>query len=438
MVSKLHVDGRYIKDSLGSTIILRGVNHAGFHDSPNGWWNPEDGGYTSGFGVWNSDAVKYNLDNMKFWGCNVIRLHTRIAWWLNDESNYRQHIKDVITWAGERSVYVIFEPYSVSTEIHYPLPWAPHATEPDDQAMMPNSSAFLDYWTSVANELKDFPNVIFEIFNEPHGDNGVRDEFFYVTQQWVDMMRTIGVEQLLIVQWDYGIWCNLAYPPPDPHNPDGWATTMFWVEEYPLNDSIGNIVYSFHNYRGDFHKSVPEWVNIWEYDDIKQALQTCLVEYVLYTLNKPIICGEIGANMWWIGEELQRELAYFNNSLTIYNEWNMSYLAWVWTVPAHMQHGLLQNGYAWLPPPTPSGQILIDSITNGGGQPKTEKPTRADFGSTKFYDDMGKEITSQIIDLYISEKDDHSFKDYKRYYDGMGRDITIPVMSQLKKIRKKP
>jgi len=74
---------------------------------------------------------------------------------------------------------------------------------------------------------------------------------------------------------------------------------------------------------------------------------------------------------------------------------------------------------------------------NGGEQPKTEKPTRADLGSQKFYDGMGKEITSQVIDLYILEKDNAELEDFKRYYNGMGKDISVPVMRQAKKIRNK-
>ncbi|MHA1267703.1 MAG: glycoside hydrolase family 5 protein [Candidatus Helarchaeota archaeon] len=363
-ISPLHVEGRYINDHFNNTVILRGVNQEGFLDSPNGWWNPEGGGTYSGLGIWNPDAVKYNLDSMKSWGCNALRLHTKIAWWLNDESSYRQHIKDVIAWAGERGIYVIFEPYSVSTATQYPLPWAPHTTDPEEQAMMPDSSSFISYWTSVANELKTFPNVIFEIYNEPHGDLATRDEFFSVTQQWIDAVRATGAEQLLIVQWGYGIWINLAFPPPPPPEPSPTASsgTMDWVLLFPLNDPLGNIVYSFHNYRGDFHRTVPERVNVWEYDDIKQALQHAWVDYVLNTLDKPVLVGEIGANMWASGEGLDQELAYFNNSLTIYNEWNMSYVAWVWTVPAHMQHGLLQNGAPWLPPPNAAGEILVSKM----------------------------------------------------------------------------
>jgi len=360
IISPLHVEGRYIKDGFNNTVTLTGVNQEGFLDSPDGWWNPEGGGYTSGFDIWNPEAVKYNLDSMKSWGCNVLRLHTSIRWWIEDNSSYRQHIKDTIMWAGKRGMYVIFEPFCVDGGTQYECPWPPYIPE-SQQAWIPNRQAFIDYWVSVANELKDLPNVLFEIYNEPHGNATVRDDFFNVTQQCLDAIRATGAKHIIVVQWDYGIWCNLDYPPPS--NP---ASTMDWVEQYPLNDPIGNIVYSSHNYRSDFHRSVSDPVrNSYKYDDIKLALEYCLVDYVLNNLSKPVLCGEIGANMWWTDEELEYELAYFNNSLTIYNEWGISYIVWVWTIPAHMRHGLLQNGYPWLPPPGRNGEILINKIAEG-------------------------------------------------------------------------
>ena len=354
-VSGLYTQGRYIKETAtGNTIILRGVNQAGFLDRANGWWNPEGGGYTSGLGIWNPDAVKYNLDGMKRWGCNVLRLHTTIQWWLENTNNYRQHIRDVITWAGERGIYVIFEPYSVMGGTQHPLPFPPYIPT-EQEAIIPSEQAFIDYWTNVANELKDLPNVLFELYNEPHYNSGAKQAYFRVAQDCINAIRATGADQLIIIQWGYGIWVNMDWP-------EASKASMDWVEDYPLNDPLNNIVYSFHNYRGDFHRTTPTRVNVWEYDDIKSALQACMVDYVLNTLNKPVLCGEIGANMWETGEALTRELAYFSNSLTIYNEWDLSYIAWIWTIPAHMKHGLLQNGYVWLPPPTASGDVLIEAI----------------------------------------------------------------------------
>jgi hypothetical protein len=363
----LHVEGKYIKDSLGRAVILRGMNHGtAFVDDPDGWWNPEGGGYLSGNGVWNPNAVKYNLDKMREWGINVLRIHTVIQWWLDDTSNYKQHIKDTITWAGERGIYVIFEPCYVRgypDSYQYELPCYPYLIEdevvnpPEDVAIMPNRTAFINYWRSVANELKSYPNMLFEIYNEPHGDDTVKNEFFQMTQEWINAIRATGATQILVVQWDYGIWCNLDYPPPA--NP---ATTMDWVEKYPLNDPLGSIVYSFHNYRGDFHRTIPSYYPVWTYEDIKEALQICLVDYVLNNLSKPVICGEIGANMWKTGDDLAQEIAWLNNTLSIFNEWKTGYMYYSWTIPAHMQHGCLSNGYVWLPPPNEAGITLINSL----------------------------------------------------------------------------
>ena len=361
-ISKLHVEGRHIKDAIGRTVYLRGVNQAGSIDNPNGWWNPEGGTVYSGLGVWSPDAVKYNLDNMKSWGCNVIRLHTSIQWWVENTNNYRQHFRDIITWAGEREIYVIFDAFSITGSMQYELPWGSYIPA-EQQAIMPSEQAFVDYWVTVANELKDSSNVIFELYNEPHGDDTARDAWFRVVQQCIDTIRGVGANQIIIVQWDYGAWVNLDYPPPDPHNPDEYpCSTLSWVEDYPLTDPTGNIAYSFHNYRGQIHRQNGARVDSYTYADMKLGFETCLVDYVLNTLNKPVIVGEVGADMWKTGDELTNELAYFNNTLTIFNEWNMSYVAWVWTIPAHMRWGLLQNEGAWLPPPNEAGEALINAI----------------------------------------------------------------------------
>lgn len=359
-ISPLHVEGRHIKNSFNTTVLLRGFNQPGMLDHPNGLWNPEGGGLYSGFSVWSPEAVKYNLDCMRSWGSNLLRLHTRIAWWLNDSSNYRQHLKDIITWAGERGIYVVFEPYCISSEKAYGFPWAPWATESEDQAVMPDRQAFIDYWISVANELKDYPNVIFEIYNEPQQPSleiSYEDSatlWFETVQLWIDAVRAAGADQLLVVQWWVSQWINLDSP--------SAGRTLAWVEEYSLSDSLGNIVYSSHIYRDSVHKTVPTRINCWEYADMKKGFELMLFDYVVNILNKPLIVGEIGANMWEADEGLVQELAFFNNSLTIFDELGVNYAVWLWDCPAHMRHGILQNGYPWLPPLNDAGEVVVSRI----------------------------------------------------------------------------
>ena len=360
-ISPLHVEGRYIKDVFNNTIVLKGVNQAGMLDDPNGWWNPEGAmGYHAGLGIWNPDAVKYNLDKMKEWGANHLRLLIRVSWWMDNTKNYRQHIKDILMWAGERGLYVVFCPYMVVTgDSAFKPPW--ESTNPEDLANIPDSQAFMDFWANVADELKRYPNVIFEVYNEAWMGDAE-------TQQWIDTVRATGADQLLIVQYYSSMGVNFWWSPDEPYGPLEWAKGMEWVEEKPLINPLGNIVYSFHLYRGGIHKYTGdplERTDVYTYDDLKYGFQLAKVDYVVNELNKPIYVGEIGANMWHSGEALEEELSFFANCLTIFNEWELSYSAWVWTVTVHMRHGLLQTVMPWLPPPTPSGEILISKIAEG-------------------------------------------------------------------------
>ena len=203
--------------------------------------------------------------------------------------------------------------------------------------------------------------MIFEIFNGPSLSRAWarnrRCTIGVASGRRVDAIRSTGATQPIVIQWDYGIWCNLNFSAPR-----NAGATMDWVEKNPFHDPLGNLVYSFHIYRyhGSFHYSLPERKNVWEYGDIRKGLELCLVDNVLRKLNKPVICGEIGANMWCRGEELKRELACLENSLKIFGELGIGYVVWVWTSPAHMNCGVLQNAM-WVPGPNEAGRTLIEA-----------------------------------------------------------------------------
>jgi hypothetical protein len=50
----------------------------------------------------------------------------------------------------------------------------------------------------------------------------------------------------------------------------------------------------------------------------------------------------------------------FQNALTIFNEWDIGYIGFWWRETG--VYRLLQNGKPWVPPPTESGEILIEVI----------------------------------------------------------------------------
>jgi len=368
----LHTEGRYIKNSLGEIVILKGVTIHGFEDQPEGKWDPPD---SSRFYSW-EECVKANLDAIRSWGLNTIRLHTSIDFWIdNPETStgytYRENIKKIIEWAAERGIYVIFDFYCV---VHYgveghqqdPLPYPPYIQDGVPEVYMPNSTAFVNLWTDVAQELCGYPNVIFELFNEPQPgvvDSGIPGDperfcyynstWLFVAQQIIDNIRGMGISNLIIVQCGMSIWCNLSSPPhSQPHECIRWIVYGD-IEGNKINGT--NIVYSTHFYRGDFHRSRPEWINCYNYTDIKLALQLCCVEEAVKEWNVSLFIGELGCNYWKKGtDDWLNELAFFNNSLTILNEWNISWAAFWWYHSGPYQLYTLPNFQ-----PNEAGEIVI-------------------------------------------------------------------------------
>jgi hypothetical protein len=362
----LHVDGRYIKDDSGNIVFLRGVNKPGYEDDYMGLWAAEGEEAFDGFNVWNPQAIRDNFEAMQSWGCNVARIHQVVDFWQDNTQNYRQHIHDMIEIAGEYGIYVVFDVYSIrNSQVgggdQFQIPWGrsgygdPYLTGAD-ATRIPNRAAYINYWVSVVNKLKDLPNVIFEFANEPKGWSAI-DDYFVGVQEWIDAVRQEegdGIKHLLVVQWDTGVWCNMDYPPPpwgDAQYPDDIGTLQ-WITDYPLNDPAGNIVYSTHIYREGGAFGDPQF--LYKYNDVLLALQYQKVDWAAQ--NYPLFIGEVGAR-----HNNAQDHTALNNTLTILKMWEVSYAQWTWTIEGHMEHGILQNE-VFIPPPNEAGQILIDSL----------------------------------------------------------------------------
>lgn len=366
----LHVDGNQLKDASNRVVYLRGVNQPGFVDSPTGFWRPEGGSTFSGLDQWNPEAVKANLDEMKSWGINVIRCHQVGRHWVDNTrvyqgsdigQAYKNNLHDIIAYAGERGFYYIFDYYS---DEGYPndhqdeLPFQPYSD-------LFSRTEFVQYWYEVAEDLKGYSNVLFEIFNEPHGPN--KDTYFSLANDCIAAIRSAGAEQPIIIQWGYSIWTNLDYP----HNGVG-SGTMDWVIDYPISDD--NIVYSTHVYRGAYGHIHDSSGYLYAYDHIKAGLIDCGVQQVAQQY--PVLIGEFGA---YHPSSSSAEVEFFKNIVKIGNEWGLHYTAWCWTVPAHMGFAVLQDG-TWIPPPNEAGQELI----NGLGGSTSLKATVTPYNPTVY------------------------------------------------------
>jgi hypothetical protein len=365
-ITPLHVDGKYIKNSSGSVVYLRGLQEVGMADDPDGIW--------LGNTLWNDTNVLAELTAMKSWGANTIRCIQAVEnWKYNLNQPYavlsnRDAVKRLLTFAGQNGMYVIFTGYRVTNYwdggSQDPLPYPPYQTSQGASSVIANKQDFVDWWASVATELKAYPNVIFEVWNEATGTDAAMIEYFGVVQQVINAIRAAGAQQLIIVQWNPDCWVNLDYPPPD-----GDACTIDWITQANLTDSANNLVYATHIYReygctGIYSNAASITQHgsnrAWEYSEIKRALQYEKIDWVQNTLNKPLFITETGANIDQTGSEYTREMTAWNNTLAIFNEWGLNYIAHWWRDIGPFR--LLTNSQTLSP--TQSGTILQSRLAS--------------------------------------------------------------------------
>ena len=368
----LRVVDNHLEDPAGRTVVLRGVNQHGFLDVPDGAWDALGEPLYSGMGKWRPEVVQATLDGYRALGFNVVRLHTIVEFWKTNPQSYRdpyrdvtypkpyrEMIEDVVKWAGERALYVIFDFFALKNvdgiqSGQEPLPWAPWGS---DASVLADRTAFVDLWASVASALGDEQNVLFELYNEPHGDTAMEAEWFEFVTDVLPVLRRY-TQNPVIVQWDYTCWVNLDYPPPTYS-----ASTLSFIERHPVLDS--NVVFGTHLYRnsgaggpGMAHRSRDGLVNLWERDDVEAALVYAGFLDARDNWRKPVLVTEIGAYIEGNSEDRAHEISWLSNTLAVLNGWNVGYVGWAWRSDEQLVHGMLHAGV-----PNESGRAFLDSLS---------------------------------------------------------------------------
>jgi len=380
----LHVEGKHIKNLLNQTVMLRGVNKVEFADDPDGIW--------MGSTMWMDANVKAELDAMKSWGVNVVDFHISVELTKYDIGPNSGHpaspycsisameaLHRVAQFAAERGMYVIFGGYSVrcyySGAAQDRLPFPPYAESANASEVIASKEEFAEWWRMMASEFKDYPNVIFEIWNEcgnskisNRTDEEAFQDWLDATQQCITAIREAGFNGLIMHNWGYGVYCGVFED--EQGNPHcAWGTTLQdWVPNLlgNISDPTGNIVICVHGYDTlgavgiyTFEAERQKWNSSWPYvySHVKAALEYEGLKWWNETINYPLIWGEFGMTMGWKNSDPTQhtyEMARFNNTLAVFHEYGLHYCAFWWREISVYR---LHNG----PPnftPTDSGQIL--------------------------------------------------------------------------------
>jgi aryl-phospho-beta-D-glucosidase BglC (GH1 family) len=166
------VVGNRLVDAAGSTLQLRGVNVSGLESVAIQGWDPANpwGGQTG--------TATPDWSTIKTWQANTVRLPLNEASWLgvtcidaggvrgtvgaqvsaDPGANYKATVAQSVAGATSAGLYVILD-----------LHWtAPGNNCPFGQNPMADAQHSLSFWKQVAGRFKTYPNVIFELFNEPY------------------------------------------------------------------------------------------------------------------------------------------------------------------------------------------------------------------------------------------------------------------------------
>ncbi len=359
----LHTEGKYVKDENNNTVYLRGIMKTTHIAVKGGWWHPEGSMNDYGYGMWLPEAVEYNLDQMQSLGYNVVRLHVpTVERWLPNQDGCRDEITYVIEQLNRRGMYAMIDNYAIGDPFggQTAIPWDPYS-KPTERGILPDREAFIDFWAGDADSLSaeygHFPNVIYDLWNEPNGDSYLQQLYFEACQEIVNRLRAKGDEHLVVYQFGFsGMESNLAL-----------------AQGQKLNGT--NIVYSIHCYR------TLSWGHTWhffngqyEYDDVKRILlgenvsRTYYVQNVIDN-NLPLIITEMGAireDGIVSGDTYENECTWFYNMMKCMNEWQFGYTIMEW-YSSQRWFGILEDNtqYAWSPPLNARGEKLAQAILEG-------------------------------------------------------------------------
>ena len=187
---KLHVDGIHLKDEHGNAVVLRGMSF-GWHN----WW-PR---------FYNAETVEWLY---KDWGCSVVRAAMGVepkGGYIDKPGPAKEKIKAVVDAAIKEGIYVIID-------------WHSHNIRLNEARQ---------FFTEMATTYGWYPNVIYEIFNEP--DYETWNEVKNYSTEIISTIRKIDSDNIILVG--------------NPH----WDQDINTVADDPLA-GFTNIMYTVHFY----------------------------------------------------------------------------------------------------------------------------------------------------------------------------------------------
>lgn len=155
-------------------------------------------------------------------------------------------LKPAVDYATSKNLYAIIDLHQI-----------------DDTNTAHNSgAAATSFWTDIAPQFKDYPNVIYELYNEPINSGMAWATFKPQVQTWVDTVRAAAPNNLIVVpsmSWD-------QHPGDAASSPPTGTNLVYTAHVYPNNWGA-----SFQQQLATATKVAPVFITEWGYSSPQTA-----------------------------------------------------------------------------------------------------------------------------------------------------------------------
>ncbi len=358
----IRAEGKNLIDAQGRPLHLRGVNLMGFEYTAISGWSPADPypqvveSTWRALKDWKVNAVRIPVNEISYLGGKCVSawvspLKTQDA---DPGGNYKQKLKEIVDRATKEGLYVIID-------LHLTAPKDSRNAVGDvttqcavKQNPAPDVDHSIPFWRQIAQSYKGYPNVMFELFNEPYltqwdnfnvseneawaalRDGATIDSYIPVwskghpwksagMQPLLDTIRSTGATNVVLVagmNWAGNLEKFLKYRPTDPLK----QLAAVWHAYPTFNSEWGSAKYKQPNYGEDAFN--------WARDIQATGIPVVVTEYGDRNTK-----GTVGA-------------PFASALLPRLDAMGISYFAWTFTVseePDHMlikdNHGTPTDGY---------------------------------------------------------------------------------------------
>ena len=194
----LSVKGTSLTDEKGEILVMKGVS-LGWHN----WWSQ----------FYNESTITWLQND---WGCNLVRAAIGVepdGAYVYNSALANNCLDNVVDAAIKNGMYVIVD-------------WHSHNVRTEEAK---------EFFTRVANKYKDYPNIIYEIFNEPERISW--EEVKSYSEELIKTIRAIDKKNIILVG--------------TPH----WDQDIHLAADNPIK-GYDNIMYTLHFYAATHKKEL--------------------------------------------------------------------------------------------------------------------------------------------------------------------------------------